>query len=122
GDTTVTATTVGGTTGPLTFTVTASEPTATSMDPVTGPELTVVTIEGTEFIPGATTVEFGDITVPASAVTVAGDGLSLTFAVPDDAPLGATDVVVTTAGGSTDPLVFTVIPAAPTADGLDPSS
>lgn len=72
-------------------------PTATAIDPDSGPEAggTVVTLTGTGFVTGDTTVTVGG--TAATAVTVA-SATSLTFTTP--AGTGTGDVVVTTDGGS----------------------
>jgi hypothetical protein len=90
-------------------------PTATGLVPDRG--LTdaidqVVTITGTGFVPGQTTVTIGGVTIPATDVTVAPGGTSLTFVTPPH-PSGRVDVTVTTPGGTTRPLTYTFIPAAP---------
>ncbi len=64
-----------------------------------------VTVKGKGFVPGQTTVTIGGTTVPADQVRVAQSGRSLTFVTPAHAP-GRVDVVVTTPGGSIDPLRF----------------
>jgi len=97
----------------VTFTV-AAVPTASSLTPGQGPVTggTTVTIIGTGFVPGQTTVTIGGITIPASQVTVSSDGTSLTFVTPPHA-LGKVDVTVGTPGGTSGPLPFTYVPAAP---------
>ena len=98
-------------------------PTASSLDPGSGPTAggTEVTVTGTGFVPGRTTVRIGTKTVSASAVEVAANRRSLTFTTPSG-PAGPVDVVVTTPGGSTAPLEFRYVPPAPTASSLDPES
>ena len=110
--------------GTLTLAQTSCEaplpaPSAVSLDPDSGPTAggTEVVITGTGFVPDDTTVTIGDETVPASAVDVADDGLSLTFTTPPN-PAGTVDLVVTTPGGSTDPLDFTYLAPAPPADSV----
>ena len=117
----VTVTTPGGTTEPLDFTYFAV-PTATALDPDSGPTTgdTEVTVTGTGFVPGETTVTIGGNTIPADEVDVDDDGTSLTFLTPPHVP-GTVDVTVTTPGGTTEPLDFTYF-AVPTATALDPDS
>jgi hypothetical protein len=114
---TVTArqTTTGGISAdatPVTFTV-AVPPTIESMVPPQGPTSgsTKVTITGTGFVPGQTTVTIGGITVPAASVTVAPDGHSLAFSTPAH-PNGPVTVTVTTTAGTSAPRTFTYIPPA----------
>ena len=111
--------TPGGVTAPLDYTYVPA-PTAATISPTEGPAAggTPVTITGTNFIVGETTVEFDGI--PATNVVVSGP-TSLTAVTPAD-PAGPADVTVTTAGGESDPpLTFTFI-APPTASGVAPPS
>jgi LPXTG-motif cell wall-anchored protein len=83
-------------------------PTAASISPNSGPQAggQTVTITGTNFIGGGTTVTFDG--APATAVTVAAGGTSLTAVTPAGA-VGPASVVVTTAGGSAPPLGYTYL-------------
>ncbi|WP_172832223.1 choice-of-anchor G family protein [Nakamurella panacisegetis] len=104
----VTVQTAGGTSAPQTYNF-YDVPTGASLSPNRGPAAggTVVTITGTGFVPGATTVEIGGITIPAGQVTVTDGGTKATFTTPAHAP-GTVDVVATTAGGTSTPaLPFT---------------
>lgn len=80
---------------------------------------TTVTVTGKGFVPGQTTVTIGGTTVPANAVNVAADGRSLTFVTPAHAP-GRVQVVVTTPGGSTEPLRFRYKDTPPTVSWMSP--
>ncbi|WBB97934.1 IPT/TIG domain-containing protein [Solwaraspora sp. WMMA2059] len=95
------------------FTYVVAPPTASSIDPDSGPQSggQVVTITGSGFVPGDTAVTFDGL--PATDVVVDPSGTSLTAVTPAHAP-GVVDVVVTTDGGSTDPLAYTYL-----ADGSD---
>lgn len=101
GNVSVTVTTPIGTSqavpGGLTY---APAPTATSLSPATGPTAggTAVTITGSGFIDGDTTVTIGSTTILAGSVTV-NSTTSLTFTTPADAA-GNVAVSVTTAGGT----------------------
>ncbi len=120
----VVVTTAGGPSTPaLSFTY-LNIPGATSLAPTSGPLSggTHVTITGTGFVDGATSVQIGAITIPVGQVTVAGGGTTATFFTPAVAVPGLVDVVATTAGGSTTPpLGFNYLPI-PTASGLSPDS
>ncbi|MFC5345246.1 IPT/TIG domain-containing protein [Brevundimonas staleyi] len=122
----LTVTTPYGTTAPLIGAFTYALPTATALSPSTGPTTggTVVTLTGTGFAAGSTSVMIGGEAVPASAVTVA-SATSLTFATPAHAA-GAVDVTVTTLDGTSAPLIgqFTyVLPTpAPTLTAISPAS
>ncbi|MTD14456.1 choice-of-anchor G family protein [Nakamurella sp. YIM 132087] len=118
----VTVTTAGGTTTPaLTYTYVAA-PTSDALAPGSGPIAggTTVSMTGTGFVPGATTVTIGGITVPAADVTVNGTGTALAFDTPAHAT-GTVDVTATTIGGTTAPLAFTYLPV-PTATTIDPAA
>jgi Ca2+-binding RTX toxin-like protein len=110
GDVQVTAATPGGTTAPIAFAVTegAVGPVADSLQPSSGPVGTIVSVLGSGFLPDASTVEFGGLTIGAGDVLVDGPGTELSFVVPPQAQSGPFPVTVTTAGGSTTPLSFTV--------------
>jgi large repetitive protein len=88
-------------------------PTATGINPNQGPTTggTTVTITGTGFVPGQTSVTICGIVIPVTAVTVV-NGTTLTFVTPPHAA-GPCDVTVTTPGGTTGPLTFTYIPVPP---------
>ena len=95
------------------FTYVVAPPTASSIDPDSGPQSggQTVTITGSGFVPNGTSVTFDG--VPATDVVVDPSGTSLTAVTPPGA-VGPADVVVTTDGGSTDPLAYTYL-----ADGSD---
>ncbi|WP_147437378.1 IPT/TIG domain-containing protein [Micromonospora musae] len=96
----------GETTAP-TFTYIAAPPTVGTINPGQGPTTggTTVTVGGSGFVPGQTTVTICGQTIPADEVNVAADGRSLTFRTPA-CRAGDTTVVVTTPGGSSDPVTF----------------
>ena len=108
---TVTVTTPGGTSGGQTFTIIPPPPTLTNVSPNQGIRgATIpVTLTGTNFIVGATTVAVngGDVTVNT---VVVGSGTSLTanFALSLASAGGARTVTVTTAGGTSGPQTFTI--------------
>ncbi|MGI5152199.1 IPT/TIG domain-containing protein [Plantactinospora sp. CA-294935] len=105
------------------FTYQAVAPIASAIDPDSGPQSggQTVTITGTGFVPGETTVTFDG--VPATDVTVAPGGTSLTAVTPAN-PVGPAAVVVTTPGGSAAPLDYTYLADGSDAvvTGLDPTS
>ena len=125
----VTVTTPDGTsTPPLAFTYVpdAVTPTATSLSPDQGPTTggTEVTIEGSGFVAGETSVIIGVDVIPSSEVTVADDGMSLVFTTPPHTPGGVAVTVSTPGGTTTPPLEFTYVAgpdvAPPTVDELTP--
>ncbi len=147
GDATITATTPSGTSPGVNYEY-LPVPTATAMSPdAIGPTAggDVVTITGSGFIPGATSVQIGPNTVPASAVTVtvAGQvpltgaltqalqtsivqsltatGTTLTFTTPANVA-GPVPVTVITPGGTSTPALTYTYVAPPTAASLSPTS
>lgn len=82
-------------------------PTLTNVTPSSGPEGTIVTLTGTNFVVGATDVNFDTEVVDAADVTVT-SATSATCAVPPDLLVGTTDVSVTTAGGTSGTQTFTL--------------
>ncbi|MEX1113130.1 MAG: IPT/TIG domain-containing protein [Patescibacteria group bacterium] len=125
GNRTVSVTTVSGTSGTRTFTVNPQPPTVTTVSPSVGVQGTTVavTLTGTNFITGATTVAVSgsDVTVSNVSVTSA-TSLTADFAVGSSAALGGRDVTVTTAGGTSATQTFTVNPPAVTLSGISPAA
>jgi hypothetical protein len=66
---------------------------------------TTVTIQGDDFIPGATQVTIGGVVVPPTGVVIAGDPTA-TFTTPPHAP-GPVPVVISTPDGSSSAITFT---------------
>ncbi len=98
-------------------------PTVTGVTPDNGPEGggNTVTVAGSGFVSGSTTVEFG--TTDGTAVDVTGSD-SLTVVVPSSTTTGAVSVTVsTTAGGSSTPLADAyTYNAPPTVTGVTPDN
>jgi len=108
----VTVTAPGGTSNAVTFTVTVPPvPTLTSVAPPNGVRGTSfqVTLTGTNFTTRGTTVNVSGGGVGVSAVTV-GDPqtITATFTISTGAALGAHNVSVTTPGGTSNTVPFTV--------------
>ena len=121
----VTVSTVGGTSGAQTFTVNPVAPTLTAVSPTTGVQGTTVavTLTGTNFISGATTVAVSGSNVTVNNVSVSsGTSLTADFVIASGAALGDRNVTVTTAGGTTAAKTFTVNPPAPTLTAISPTS
>jgi hypothetical protein len=120
----VTVTTSGGTSGALTFTVNAPPPTLTIISPATGVQgaSVPVTIAGTNFVPGAT-VAVGNPGITVGGVTVvSGTQITATLTIAANAAMGAANVTVTTSGGISGAVTFTVNPPAPTLTSVTPAS
>lgn len=102
---------------------TPAPPTAASITPNHGPQSggQTVTITGSGFVPGETTVTFDG--TPATNVVVATGGTSLTAVTPAGA-VGPASVVVSTPGGSAAPLGYTYLAdgSGATITGLSPTS
>jgi hypothetical protein len=120
----VTVTAPGGTSNSVTFTVVIPPaPTLTSVAPPTGVRATAVavTLTGTNFVLGASTVAVSGGGITVSGVTV-GDPqtITATFTITAGAALGAHNVSVTTPGGTSNTVPFTVQGA--TITSIDPNS
>jgi hypothetical protein len=91
-------------------------PTLTSVNPpLGGPGTTVyVTLQGTNFVIGSTTVQVGGAGVNVGVVNVDGQGtpnqMTAQLLIDSGAALGARDLTVTTPGGTSNALTFTVRP------------
>jgi hypothetical protein len=108
----ISVTTPNGTSNTVTFTVTnPPTPTLASISPTSGVRGTsvVVTLNGTNFIPGATPnfTSGSGITVTGINV-VSTTQITATFVIASNASLGAHNVRVTTLGGNSGTLPFTV--------------
>jgi hypothetical protein len=126
----VTVTTAGGTSGPQTFTVSppaTAVPTLTSVAPNQGIQGTTVpvTLTGTNFVVGATTVNVSGAGVTVTTVAVGNTtGLTAIFVLDPTAAAGGRMVTVTTAGGTSGPQTFTInlsTPGAPTLASVAPN-
>ncbi|MFB9854909.1 IPT/TIG domain-containing protein [Micromonospora andamanensis] len=108
---------------PRGFTYVAAAPTVTAITPDDGPQSggQAVTITGTGFVPGGTTVTFDG--VPATGVTVSPTGTSLTAVTPAGA-IGPAVVVVAVNGGSSAPLEYAYLAdgSAAVVTGLTPTT
>ena len=114
GPTNVTVTTPGGTSGPLSFTVGSVVPTLTSISPSNGVQgATVsVTLTGTNFTSGAT-VNVANAGIAVSGVTVVGTTqITASFVIAANAAAGPANATVTTLGGTSGAVTFTVNPSA----------
>jgi hypothetical protein len=114
----VTVTTDGGVSNPGSFTYVA-KPTVTAVAPGQGPTNggTPVTLTGTGFVTGATTVQFG--TASATNVSVQ-SSTQLTATTPPNAA-GLISVTVSTAGGISSPNNLFTYVAKPTVTSISPN-
>jgi sugar lactone lactonase YvrE len=113
----VTVTTASGTTSAKDFTVTMPVPTLTSVSPAAGlrGSTVAVTLTGTKFEPGSTTVAVSGSGITVSNVNASSTtSLTATFTIAPNAPQGNYNVTVaTTNGGSSNAMPFAVNPAGP---------
>ena len=101
------------------------EPTATTLTPAFGLQGTdvSVSITGTNFVAGGTSVFVSGVDVVATNVNVdSATSLSATFTISASAEMGERLVTVHTAGGTTDPLTFTVGLPVPTLASVEPNT
>ena len=107
----MTVTTAGGTSGPQGFTITLAPPTLASVSPNQGIRgaTVAVTLTGTNFVFGATTVAVagGGVTV-GNVVVGGGTSLTASFVLDLAAAAGPRTVTVTTAGGTSAGQTFTI--------------
>ncbi|MET4074790.1 IPT/TIG domain-containing protein [Hymenobacter sp. UYCo722] len=111
----VVVTAPGGTSNGVAFTVIPPAPVLSSLSPATGPVGTSVTIAGTN-LAGATSVSFNG----TAATFTVNSGTQLTATVPAGASTGS--VTVTTPGGTSNGLAFTVAAPAPSLSSLSPAT
>jgi hypothetical protein len=113
----VTVTTQFGTSNAVTFTVTGIPPSLTSIAPSSGmlDSQVSVTLTGTVFFQGGTTVAVSGTGVTVSNLNVTSStSLTATFTIASSATLGARDVTVETMNGTSNALTFTVVGRPPT--------
>ena len=107
----VTVTTAGGTSAPQGFTISLPPPTLTSVSPNQGIRGTTVavTLTGTNFVVGATTVAVagGGVTV-TNVIVGSSTSLTASFVLDLAAAAGPRSVTVTTAGGTSGAQTFTI--------------
>jgi hypothetical protein len=112
GPVSVRVTTAAGTSGAQTFLIIPPlpAPTLTSISPAQGVRGTtvVVTLTGTAFVPGATTVNVSGGGVTANVVTESATSLTASFVLDPAAAPGARTVTVTTPGGTSTGQTFTI--------------
>jgi uncharacterized protein (TIGR03437 family) len=121
----VTVTTLGVTTGAVTFTVlSCCEPTLTSISPDSGVggSTVPVTLTGTNFVPGTTvSVETTAISV-SNVIVLSPTQITAAFVIAPNAPWGPNFVFVTTSGGVTGGVTFSTQPLVPTLTSMTPDS
>ncbi|MFI5232039.1 MAG: hypothetical protein ACHQSE_05940 [Gemmatimonadales bacterium] len=116
--------TAGGTSAHVSFTVLRQPPTLATVTPNFGGQgaTMAVTLTGTNFLSGATSVDVDGGGVTADNVVVVSSGsLTAHFAIDSGATLGLHGVTVTTAGGTSASVPFTVN-TPPRVTGAIPSS
>ena len=113
-----------GTSAPATFTVNTPPPTFTSIAPASGFQgATVpVTLTGTNFFAGSTVATNNPGIAVGGVSVVSETQITASFAIAANANLGAANVTVTTLGGTTSAVSFTVAPPPPTLTSVSPAS
>ncbi|HZD31548.1 MAG TPA: IPT/TIG domain-containing protein [Candidatus Angelobacter sp.] len=118
--------TSGGSSNILTFTVTGtkSTPTLTSVTPNSGTQGTAVnvTLAGTNFIAGATVGATGSGITVSNVTVASGTQITATLTLAANATLGPSSISVTTSGGVSNTVPFTVNAAVPTLTSVTPNS
>ncbi len=121
----VTITTPGGTSGAVVFTINQAPPTLTAISPSSGIQGTSagVTLTGTNLTAASA------INVPASSgitvsnlVVVSSTQVTATFTIGAGAASGPQNVTITTPGGTTSAVVFTINQPTPTLTAINPNS
>jgi hypothetical protein len=119
----ITVSTAGGTSQPVGFTAVSPAPVLSSITPssgVTGTSV-AVTLAGSMFDAGATISVPAGITV-SNVVLVNASQLTATFTIAANAALGAGNVTVTTSGGTSGAVTFTVVPPPPGLSAISPNN
>ncbi|MBZ5726426.1 MAG: IPT/TIG domain-containing protein [Acidobacteriia bacterium] len=118
----ITATTGGGTSGPVTFTI-VLPPSVTSITPASGNQAdsVPVVIAGANLLGSVLHLPTGVTVVGSPVITVS--QITATLAIAANAPAGPGNVTVTTPGGTTTPVTFTVtVPPPPAIAAVAPAS
>lgn len=124
---TVTITSSGLTSAPLTFTVNAAAvpPTLAAISPASGVagSTVAVTLTGTNFASGATVAASGSGITVSGVTVVSPTKLTANLAIASTAAVGARNITVTQGSATTSPVVFTVTAApAPTLTAISPAT
>ena len=117
----ITVTNLGGTSNAMTFTITAPTPILTGISPISGFRgLPIpVTLSGSGLAGATLTLPTG-ITLSGTPV-VSFSQITAVFLIAVDAPLGAQSITVTTPGGTSTAVTFTVNAPVPTLTTIAPS-
>jgi hypothetical protein len=108
----ITVTTLGGTSGPVVFTILLQAPTLTGIAPNVGAagQAVNVTLTGTSFVTGSTVDAGAGITVSNVVVNLGSEAsATATFTIAPSAALGARNVTVTNAAGTSNTATFSVV-------------
>ncbi len=126
GASSISVTTSAGVSNTVPFTVNAAVPTLTSVTPNSGTQGTAVnvTLAGTNFIAGATVGVTGSGITVSNVAVVSGTQITATLTLAASATSGASSISVTTTGGTSNTVAFTVNAAngLPTLTSITPSS
>src|SRR5271157_5592325 len=99
-------------------------PTLTSVSPASGVQGTsvAVTLTGSNFVAGATVAVSNPGITVGSVTVVSATQITATFTIAANAATGAANITVTTSGGTSGTVVFTVNPPAPVLTSVSPAS
>jgi uncharacterized protein YjbI with pentapeptide repeats len=122
GPATVSVSTAGGTSTALPFTINPLAPTLTGISPVSGVQGTsvFVTLTGTN-LQGASSVSAGPGIAVSNLGLVNATTVTATFTI-GAATVGPQNVTITTPGGTSSPVTFTVLPPGPVLTSIAPNS
>jgi hypothetical protein len=122
GPVSVIVTTPSGPSNALPFTINAPVPVLNSINPAQGSAATTVpvTLSGTGLAGAALNLPLGVSTTAAPAVTAT--AITASLAIAADAPTGARIISVTTPGGTSNAVGFTIAPPGPTLSSIIPAS
>lgn len=122
----VSVTSANGTSGAVTFNVTGTPPTLTSVSPNSGSQgaSVNVTLTGTNFVSGATVAVAGSGVTSSSVTVVSPTQITATLALAANATVGAHNVTIGTSAGTSNTAVFNVTAGAtaPTLSSVAPNS
>src|SRR6202049_2640286 len=121
---TVTVTSAGTNSNGVTFTVNSAGPTLTSINPASGVQGTnvPVTLSGTNFAANSTVNVSGSGITVSNVVVVNPTQITATFQIAANAAVGGYSVTVTSAGGKSHGVTFTVASTVPVLNSLTPAS
>jgi hypothetical protein len=122
----VTIATTGGSSSAAVFSVTPFPPTLTSLSPSSAVQGNLarsftVTITGTNLYEPSIAISGTGVSTPENFFVTSATSGTTTFTIDANAALGPRNVTVSNAGGTSAPLAFTIVAAAPTLTSITPA-